>query len=341
MMVSGLPKYMLAVAIAAVAATGALAAEKDPRLARDGLPGEYVKRIKQYQAALEKLDDSEQAKGIYRSARVWGSNYPKLRVCFLDGSQALRDVVARVASEWEAESNSINLDFGKPGKRRTCQPDAGKEMQIRVSFKTEGYWSVIGQGSVVFAAQNEPSLSLGGFMKVTPDKLSNYEIGTIRHEFGHALGIEHEHQNPKGGCDNEYNWKRVYTYLEGPPNKWPRETIDFNLRQATGEDLQLTKFDRKSVMLYHFPPDFYRKGAKSRCFVSKDNEQISAGDRALAAIMYPADATARLEAFKKNKEAFENIWSKNGDAGTKGVMFDPVKAFFDRTGTKGAAVEED
>lgn len=338
----GVSKWIFASVIAAAAASGAIAAEKNPLLARDGLPEKYVKRIKQYQSALEKLDDSDQSKGVYRNSSLWGPNYPKLRVCFFEGSQELREVVANVAKEWMAEDNAVRLDFGKPGKRRTCQPENGKEMQIRVSFSQDGYWSQVGQNSVVFVDQKEPSLNLGGFMNVAPDQLSDYEIGTIRHEFGHALGIEHEHQNPKGGCDNEYNWDQIYSYLEGPPNNWTKETIDWNLRQAAGEDLQTTKFDKDSNMLYQFPAEFYKKGAKSKCFVSTPNSQISAGDRALLARMYPANAASRLEAFKENKEKFEAIWNKDGgDAGTKGVMFDAVKAFFDRPGTKDSPAEED
>ena len=337
----GVSKWIAASMIAVAAASGAMAAEKNPLLARDGLPEKYIKRIKQYEKALEKLDSSDQSKGIFRNSSLWGPNYPKLRVCFFEGSQALREVVANVAKEWMAEDNSIRLDFGKPGKRRTCQPGTGNEMQIRVSFSQEGYWSQVGQNSVVFVEQKEPSLNLGGFMNVAADQLSDYEIGTIRHEFGHALGIEHEHQNPKGGCDNEYNWQLIYQYLEGPPNNWTKETIDWNLRQAAGEDLQLTKFDKTSVMLYQFPSDFYKKGAKSKCFVPQPNSNISSGDRALATAMYPANAASRLEAFKENKEKFEKIWNKDGDAGTKGVMFDAVKAFFDRPGTKDSPAEED
>lgn len=342
MTVSGVSKWIVAASVlAAAAASGAIAAEKTSLLARDRLPAQYVKRIKEYQKQLNKLDNSDQAKGIYRDSSLWGPNYPKLRVCFFEGSQALREVVANVAKEWMGDDNSVKLDFGKPGKRRTCQPDNGKEMQIRVMFSKEGYWSQVGQNSVVFAKQDEPSLNLGGFMNVPPDQLSDYEIGTIRHEFGHALGIEHEHQNPKGGCDNEYNWKLIYSYLEGPPNNWSKEQIDWNLRQASGDDLKLTKFDKDSVMLYQFPADFYKKGQGSKCFVPQPNSQISSGDRALLAAMYPPSESARLEAFQKNKGKFEAIWKKDKDAGTKGVMFDAVKAFFDRAGTKDAPAEED
>jgi hypothetical protein len=341
MTVFGVSKCLLASVIAVTVASGAIAAEKNTQIARDKLPAKYVKRIKQYDKALNKLDDSDEAKGIYRNSSLWGPNYPKLRVCFLEGSQALREVVANVAKEWMTPENSVKLDFGKPGKRRTCQPENGKEIQIRVSFSQEGYWSQVGQNSVVFAKQEEASLNLGGFMNVPPDQLSDYEIGTIRHEFGHAIGIEHEHQNPKGGCDNEYNWNRIYSYLEGPPNNWSKEQIDWNLRQAAGEDLQLTPFDKDSVMLYQFPADFYKSGDQSKCFSPQPNSQISSGDRALVAAMYPANAAARLEAFQKNKEKFEAIWDKKKDAGTKGVMFDAVKAFFDRAGTKDDPADED
>src|SRR5215216_3278761 len=141
----GLSKWIAASVIVAVAASGAMAAEKSLLLARDKLPAKYFKRVKEYEKALNKLDNSDQSKGIFRNSSLWGPNYPKLRVCFFEGSQALREVVANVAKEWMIEDNSIRLDFGKPGKRRTCQPGNGNEMQIRVSFSQDGYWSQVGQ----------------------------------------------------------------------------------------------------------------------------------------------------------------------------------------------------
>ena len=106
-------RWVVVSVIATTTASGSLAAEN---VARDGLPAKYVKRIKEYQNALDKLDDFDQAKGIYRNSSLWGPNYPKIRVCFFEGTQALREVVANVAKEWMAEDNSIKLDFGKPGK---------------------------------------------------------------------------------------------------------------------------------------------------------------------------------------------------------------------------------
>jgi hypothetical protein len=55
---------------AALAASTAVAGENNPQLARDGLPPKYFKRIKEYEKALDKLDDSDQAKGIYRNSSL-------------------------------------------------------------------------------------------------------------------------------------------------------------------------------------------------------------------------------------------------------------------------------
>jgi hypothetical protein len=38
----------------------------------------------------------------------------------------------------------------------------------------------------------------------------------VIHEFGHALGLIHEHQNPSGGI--QWNKPVVCRYYEGPPN---------------------------------------------------------------------------------------------------------------------------
>jgi hypothetical protein len=52
-------------------------------------------------------------------------------------------------------------------------------------------------------------MNFEGFDKGTP---SDWE-GTVRHEFGHALGLEHEHQHPEGGCDAEWRWNDDAGYI--------------------------------------------------------------------------------------------------------------------------------
>jgi serralysin len=74
----------------------------------------------------------------------------------------------------------------------------------------------------------------------------------VLHEFGHALGMIHEHQNPA----NEIQWNNpeVYRALGGPPNNWDTDTIDHNMfREYSQDQTQFTDFDEKSIMLYSFP----------------------------------------------------------------------------------------
>ena len=49
----------------------------------------------------------------------------------------------------------------------------------------------------------------------------------VLHEFGHALGLIHERQNPSGGI--QWNKPVVYRYYQGPPNFWVPQQVDINL----------------------------------------------------------------------------------------------------------------
>ncbi len=51
--------------------------------------------------------------------------------------------------------------------------------------------------------------------------------GTAAHEFGHAIGLGHEHQNPAGGI--QWNEPVVLQNLAGPPNNWDEATIRHNV----------------------------------------------------------------------------------------------------------------
>ncbi len=306
--------------LAGVATTFGLSAAEahDPR-GKGGLPKAYVQRMAAVSKGLLELDNSDAAKGMYSRTIQWAPTYAKLRACFMGGSNETNNAVVAIANQWSNDGGmGMNFDFGKKGKPRSCASAGNKEMQIRISYDQPGYWSVLGSWAVSLTKQNEPSMNLAEFDKLDPAVLAQQEPrGIILHEFGHALAFLHEHQSPSANCVNEFNWEHINKELSAEPNNWDEETIKFNMAPMAGEDLMLTDFDVKSVMLYSFPPEFYLNGANSTCYTAAANNDISATDRLTINYMYPKDQAERVKNFEQSKAQMTAILEKAKMSGTK------------------------
>lgn len=111
---------------------------------------------------------------------------------------------------------------------------------VKVSFKPNQSWSYLGTESLKYNI----SMNLGWF-----------NVATVLHEFGHALGLIHEHQNP---IDNPIRWNKqaVYEYYSGPPNNWDFSRIDSNiLSMEQIENITGSQFDPLSIMIYWVPSE--------------------------------------------------------------------------------------
>jgi len=110
-----------------------------------------------------------------------------LGVCFLDGSATQKARVKEQAVKWCKLANiKLNFDVNKA------------DAQIRISFVADdGSWSYIGTDCLGIG-KTKPTMNFG-WLKDDTDA-TEYERVVV-HEFGHALGAIHEHQNPKGGIE--------------------------------------------------------------------------------------------------------------------------------------------
>lgn len=259
----------------------------------EGLPDHLVRRIEadQVNTSLQRLvAQGAIQQGVVSGAKRWGSAEP-VRVCFFGGSLALRTRIMNIANQWTAGS-PLRFDWGSASNPRICNNEFA---HIRVGYSPTGYWSLVGQDSVVYAGQLEQSLNLGRF-DFNPPADPEF-TATVLHEFGHALGFQHEHQHPQSVCEQEFNWPQIYSYLAGPPNYWSPEKVNHNMRQRTYIHSDVTTtFDPNSIMLYSFPAQFYLRGTNSACY-TRGNNTLSSGDKQTFAQVYTTrdQQLARIE----------------------------------------------
>src|SRR5215467_11516190 len=224
-----------------------------------------------------------QVRGVVVRALTWKRG-ETIKVCFHGGTRKAQQRVARIASEWMQYANVV-FDFEEGGAPRLCQ---GTGADIKIAFEdNKGWWSVPGTTS---RTQN-PSMNLQ-FYGVDAPMLANGQPApeapmraTILHEFGHALGLLHEHQSPNANCDAEIDWNAAY--MIGTEIGWDKAQVDNNFRQLTmNASLNATQVDRKSIMHYSLPPTLFKRGKQSPCFVA-ENLEVSEQDRTFIASIYP------------------------------------------------------
>jgi len=179
------------------------------------------------------LDDPMRAIIVIRKMWPNGSN---LRVRFLEGTEAQKNLAREQAGWWQEFAN-LRFDFNDA-------PNA----EIRITFDpNDGAWSYVGTDCLSIPS-NQATMNLGF-----------QDGGTSAHEFGHAIGLAHEHQNPQGGI--QWNEDVVIRDLAGPPNFWTPEQTRHNVIEKYSQDqIRGTEFDPDSIMLYAFPASWTLNG---------------------------------------------------------------------------------
>jgi hypothetical protein len=205
-------------------------------------------------------------RAAFEIRKLW-PNGSTLHVRFMGGNSSQQNIVKQFAPQWSKHAN-LKLDFNN-----------ALDAEIRIAFEDDGAWSYIGKDCLDIP-RNQPTMNFGWL-----------DEGVVLHEFGHAIGLIHEHQNPLGGI--QWNRPNVIRDLSGPPNFWDLPTIEHNLFAAYARDLiNGTTLDKKSIMLYAIPASWTTDG-----FSSEPNEVLSDVDKSFAgdAKNYPFPAQPSTE----------------------------------------------
>ncbi len=238
----------------------------------------------------------EGTKAIVALQKRWSKDV--LRIRFLNGhnndwGRSLHDKVKSISTEW-CEYANRKFEFVTQGPA---------DIKINFEGRISRFDSFVGTD----ASSVDTSMNLI-FLKnqssiYSADRDRGYRY-LILHEFGHALGLLHEHQRP-----NNIVWMERPLYdFAWQKWRWKPEVVDQQI--LTPQDSRGTggtAFDVASVMMYDYPPGlaFYQKeGAPpktpdyDRPFSSTRRPALSPLDKIAVAEAYPLPGSLlNLETF--------------------------------------------
>lgn len=205
--------------------------------------------------------------GAVITGKKW-KNGRVLRVRHLDGEANARALVERFSKLWERYAN-ITFSFVNSG-----------DAEIRISYHLDNRsWSWLGTEALAIPADQE-TMHYGWLHPTTTEEEARR---VIVHEFGHALGMIHEHQHPDAGIQwDEPVVIRYYTQRLG----WSEAAVRSNLfARVERHETQFSGYDQRSIMHYPVPAEFTRNGVAVGW-----NTDFSETDKGFIASVYPKPA---------------------------------------------------
>ena len=206
-------------------------------------------------------EDINVVSAAYFKSKIWPESKKTLKIQFLEEGNNVRwtnfnnyQTTSKIY-QLERELNSTspyrirNMTSGKEAVIQTVtkilQPLVGIKFEfvnsygdIRIGFNSnEGAYSNLGTDCAI---QEGKSMNLGWL-----------DVATILHEFLHALGCIHEHQNPKGGI--QWNKCKVYEWAKRTQDWDPTQTCPNIIQKYSQDQLNASSYDPDSIMLYYFP----------------------------------------------------------------------------------------
>ncbi len=232
------------------------------------------------------------ARFVAYSDLTWPTH--RITVCFWNGTSELQDFVMEKASVW-SDASDLKFDYKSNGQNRICQDSTSAFLRINLDPQAtelfpddpnaiKGDWSYIGR----YALNTKllVTINLPDVVRLR-DKDSLWTIHAVRHEFGHALALMHEHQ--RALCDPWFDYQKI--------SKMTGWTVEFAKSQigkfpdSEVADLEVVgSYDQELIMQYNFAKDEFVEipGKKNPCYREQPIDNLSAKDIAGIQVLYGA-----------------------------------------------------
>jgi predicted Zn-dependent protease len=201
-------------------------------------------------------------RGSAYHADLW-PQHSTVKISFIGMTEEQKEFTKAQIAKW---AEHVNLKF-------EYTDDADADIRIAADNNTSGGKSFIGRQAQDIP-KHLPTMTIG-----FAGENSESTAGTVLHEFGHALGLNHEHQHP----DNPLVFNEQRTYEEFRRRGLTDEQIKlFVTKPLSRENLIFLGYDPDSIMQYGFGEGTIRNHGP----IKQPNE-LSPGDIEFAKFIYP------------------------------------------------------
>ncbi|MCX6180859.1 MAG: matrixin family metalloprotease [Bacteroidetes bacterium] len=196
-----------------------------------------------------------------------------IRIKFIGGTTFQQNKVKEYAAQWTKEAN-LKFEFFSTVP---TLPNPFFRSDIKITFDpNDGDWSVLGT-QCKDIAQTKGSMNFSWTATTSETRIRR----VVLHEFGHALGLIHEHMSPSANIS--WDKPKAYAYFGASPSNWDKAKVDrVVLNKETASTTNYTAYDNSSIMLYSFPDSLTTNG-----YSAPYNTELSYNDKKYIGRNYP------------------------------------------------------